>query len=471
MIAIAAVVAPMLAVTAWSGPMVSASTSTTAVAQAVSARADAARSPDPVAVREAAVRAEIMRLRALGQLRGPVSPEMLARLAAQGTTTGAAPAGLTPITNAVTSGAIMGVVRDARGLPLRGVCVTATSRASYASHVGAAGHASQASTAGEAGTAGQAGRAGWANTAFAVTGADGRYVLAGLRPGSYTLAYRGCAAPGRYVSQWSGGAAWPGLAAPVSVTADQVRVAPPATLRPVNPAALLPSQPRPGWVISTGHAASAASTAHGSRISGLVTGKGKPLKGVCVIVWRLFHNGATGVGVTTSRTGRYSVGGLRRGHYQVEFADTIISNCSTNWLNQWYKGLKGLKPFRPSSATTIVLKTGQRVRASTRSSSWAADLRRRDRQVRQKARRDLRQRANRARATRSSAPYSRLRPNGALRHARRLPAATWSGSAQLWLGQPCCSGGVTRPRRTARGGAHHPPADHEASTAKLSQAG
>ena len=41
---------------------------------------------------------------------------------------------------------------------------------------------------------------------LAMTQSDGRYVLASLRPGRYTLHFSACAAGGHYLDQWSGGA-------------------------------------------------------------------------------------------------------------------------------------------------------------------------------------------------------------------------------------------------------------------------
>ncbi len=347
---VAAMAAPVLIAAASSGPVVNASAAAIAPADAThatSAHATLARSPEQAGVREAALRAEVMRLQALG-LHGPVVSE----LAAHGTgltSTGLTSTGLTstgPIAG-VTSGTITGVVRGTGDLALRGVCVTATS------HAGAASTAVQK---------GQVGRVG---TGFAITGPDGRYVLTGLRPGPYTLSYRDCAAPGRYLSQWSGATAWPELAKPVSVSAGQVQVAPPVTLRSATSAALptsqpqlLTSRPHPGWIISTSHAASAG----GGRISGIVSGNGNPLKDICVIVWRLVHHGAVGVGTKTSRTGSYSVGGLRRGRYQVEFGASLGCQSSSNWLPQWYNGVnESGNPFSSFKPTTIVLKAGQKL--------------------------------------------------------------------------------------------------------------
>ena len=59
--------------------------------------------------------------------------------------------------------AITGVIRGADGVALTGACVTASGRG---------------------------------GTVSVAAGAGGRYVLAGLRPGAYTVSYQDCARPG-----------------------------------------------------------------------------------------------------------------------------------------------------------------------------------------------------------------------------------------------------------------------------------
>jgi len=209
---------------------------------------------------------------------------------------------------------------------------------------------------------------------------DGRYVLAGLRPGRYLLHFVDCAQPGRYLDQWSGGVPTPGQAeawqvradqaatmgvgpgqavtatagsgraATVAVGAGQVRTLAPVTLQPANPAAV----PVPG---TSSRPAAPADLAGTGRISGLVTGKSRPLRHICVQAYPL--RGSTVLGAETSSHGSYTIRGLRPGRYQVEFAD---SGCRStgNWLTQWYRGLT--TPYQPPQATTIRVPAGQAVR-------------------------------------------------------------------------------------------------------------
>lgn len=100
-------------------------------------------------------------------------------------------------------GEVTGLVRSFTGLPLAGACVTAT---------------------------------GPAGSGMARTAADGRFFLSGLRAGRYTLAFRDCAQPGRYLPRWSGGVGLPGLASPVRVSAGQVTRTASAALPPASQA-------------------------------------------------------------------------------------------------------------------------------------------------------------------------------------------------------------------------------------------
>lgn len=70
------------------------------------------------------------------------------------------------------------------------------------------------------------------------------------------------------------------------------------------------------------------------RITGLVTGLGRPLKGACVFATELdfqFYD------TQTSRTGRYTLGSLPPGTYYVTF--DACAAAPRNWLQQWYKGV------------------------------------------------------------------------------------------------------------------------------------
>src|SRR5260370_27083937 len=69
-------------------------------------------------------------------------------------------------------GSITGVAQASGAAPLGGICVTAT---------------------------------GPSGSRLGMTRPDGRFLISGLRPGGYSLQYRACADPGRYVPQWYGG--------------------------------------------------------------------------------------------------------------------------------------------------------------------------------------------------------------------------------------------------------------------------
>ncbi|HYK33764.1 MAG TPA: carboxypeptidase-like regulatory domain-containing protein [Streptosporangiaceae bacterium] len=209
------------------------------------------------------------------------------------------------------TGMLTGVVRSGTGRPLAAACVHA---------FGPAGDAS------------------------AVTRADGRYLLTGLRPGHYRLRAGLCGTarqtPGHLpvVSQWRG------FPATVTVHAGQLATLPLVTVSDAGRLQLAPR--RPGGL---------AGTRTGS-ISGRVTGNGRPLAGICVDVFPV--NGGQGGEVLTSKTGRYRVGQLAPGTYQVEFADFGCQE-SGNWLTQWYPFINTL--FEPFDATQFHVRPGRNI--------------------------------------------------------------------------------------------------------------
>ncbi|MGO8958209.1 MAG: carboxypeptidase regulatory-like domain-containing protein [Streptosporangiaceae bacterium] len=258
-------------------------------------------------------------------------------------------------------GVLTGVVDGAGGRPVTGACVIATGR-----------------------TAG----------AMAMTGPDGRYFLTSLRPGSYTLHYTDCADPGRYLDRWSGGASWPAGAASVTVAAGLVKGLATVTLRAALPTANSPATVgaadaaglTPAEVAAAGlspaqaramlsPATPVSGSARGA-ISGLVTGDGKPVKGICVYAF-----GSSGLGsAKSSKTGRYRIGRLRPGRYQVRFLGAPFCDSNTNWLPQWYPGVNSffppLKPVyvrvaagRTTSGIDAALKLGGEIHGTARSKS------------------------------------------------------------------------------------------------------
>ena len=209
--------------------------------------------------------------------------------------------------------------------------------------------------------------------AMAMTGTDGRYILTSLRPGSYTLHYADCADPGRYLDQWSGGAAWPGGAASVTVAASGVKTLAPVTLRAVLPSASSPATVgaadaaglTPAELASAGltraqaremlsPATPVTGTARGA-ISGRVTGDRKPLRGVCIQAF-----GPSGYGsARTTKAGSYRIGRLPAGRYEVRFRSgaPFCTGSSGNWLSQWYRGFTTY--FPPSQPTLVRVAAGR----------------------------------------------------------------------------------------------------------------
>lgn len=194
-------------------------------------------------------------------------------------------------------GEVTGLVRSFTGLPLAGACVTA---------------------------------AGPSGVRTARTGSGGRYTLAGLRTGAYTLEFRDCAQPGRYLARWSGGALTPGLARPVLVTGGRSTPAATVTLPPAAPAVQYPSP------TAAQLAGPSAARIHLGGISGRVTSaRGRPTSRTCVEVW-FSENGY--LTVKLSRRGTYSTGReLPPGRYRVEFAAVDCGANPGNWAPQWYK--------------------------------------------------------------------------------------------------------------------------------------
>jgi Carboxypeptidase regulatory-like domain len=213
--------------------------------------------------------------------------------------------------------AITGTVLGAFGLPVTGACVTAV------------------------------GRSGSVTTSAASSGA---FTIAGLRAGSYTLEYRDCAAPGLYRAIWSGGAGWQRTAARVLVGADRVRHVP-VMMLPGTPAAL---QSRGAtWhrflANAVGRGLSPAAAAKAGQISGVVTGHGKRLRGMCVVVFSV--NGGQGYGATTGKNGSYVVRHVPAGRYDVTFAPWFCQKG--NWLQQLYKGHNTPFGFLGGDAVTV----------------------------------------------------------------------------------------------------------------------
>ena len=213
---------------------------------------------------------------------------------------------------------ITGVVLGIGDRPARGVCVTA--------HQQDGGRAVAAVVADR-------------------TGADGRYLLAGLAPGEYVVNYRDCAAPGAYFEQWSGGAALASGARPIFAGPDaRVRLAA-VRLRPVRRAAFIAA--------SAARWRPAVARNGLPSVSGTVRSKsGRRLAGICVFVYPK-GNYFAGTGVATRRDGTYRLAGLLLpGRYLVQF--TAGCRNDGNYAPQYWKFAAS-----PRRATVLRLRAGQ----------------------------------------------------------------------------------------------------------------
>jgi protocatechuate 3,4-dioxygenase beta subunit len=209
------------------------------------------------------------------------------------------------------SGVISGVVRSVTKASADGACVAAVSHRTFA---------------------------------YARTGPDGRYVLGGLRPGQYKIRVSACASATRSSGDPAISAYWSLGPASVTVRAGQISNPAPISFWHLDLSSLAASarQALP---------ASATSASRGS-ISGLVTGNGRPLRGVCAVAF----SAATGGGAlaVTARTGRYRITRLRPGRYEVVFV-AGVGGCPNkgNWLLQWHPGVNSLFPNRKVKAVRV----------------------------------------------------------------------------------------------------------------------
>ena len=201
------------------------------------------------------------------------------------------------------SGAITGSVDGFDGQPVTGACVTAVGD----------GHS------------------------VTTDAPDGTFRLFGLAPGSYALEYRDCASAGQYLTTWSGGVSSQKAAARVQVAAGQVRHVPVMTLRPVNTEAAITARQASfqRTLAANSRVLSAAKAAKTGKISGTVTGKGRPLSGICVEALGIRVGGI--YGARTAKNGTYTIRNVRPGKYEVVFAPSFICRNHTNFLQQIYK--------------------------------------------------------------------------------------------------------------------------------------
>ena len=171
---------------------------------------------------------------------------------------------------------------------------------------------------------------------------DGSFRLAGLAAGSYALEYRDCGAAGRYLPDWSGGAGSQSSAARYQVGIGQVRSVPVTTLKPTNPAAAIATDQSSfeRTLAANSRSVTAAAAAKTGEISGTVTGKGKPLSGICIEVVPVYRGKE--YGAKTGKNGIYTVRHVAPGSYHVIFAPDFACSSHANWLQQVYKNNNNL---------------------------------------------------------------------------------------------------------------------------------
>jgi len=229
-------------------------------------------------------------------------------------------------------GAITGSVAGFDGQPVAGACVTAVG----------------------------AGRS--VTTAAAP---DGTFRLAGLPAGSYALEYRDCTAAGRnltsssgYLPTWSGAAGTQSTAARVQVAGGQVRQVPVVMLQPANVPAFIAARQASfqRTLAANGRTLTATAAAKTGQISGKVTGKGKPLSGICVRVNNRGHN----YGARTGKNGTYTVRNVAPGRYYVIFASAFACPSHANWLQQVYKNDSSPQAPFNNTGTIVTVRAGHK---------------------------------------------------------------------------------------------------------------
>ncbi len=229
---------------------------------------------------------------------GPSVPAALAAAAARAAASARPGSGAaaSPVT-----GAITGTVRGLGSAPLPGACVTAT---------------------------------GSGRSVTTRARADGRFAIAGLAPGAYTVSYRDCARPAAYFEQRYGSASLASGssragAAPVMVSPGRPLQLAPVTLRATDPAAEVAAM-RPDVQARLAQMSPAASS--GGVISGTVRNRaGQPVPHFCVQAYSS-HDWWI---VRTGKHGGYRLPVGTSGKWRVQF-DGGCGNAG-NYAPQWWR--------------------------------------------------------------------------------------------------------------------------------------
>jgi len=186
--------------------------------------------------------------------------------------------------------------------------------------------------------------------AAGVTAQGGRYLITGLAPGSYSVGYRDCGRPSRYLNEWYGGSLRPGGAARVLVMPGRPTWLSPLTLHPAR-ASMLRAAAKAAALRNAGARPDAESR---PSISGVVkNAAGKGLSRVCVSASHETPTSSYGVATFTSRSGHYSLPNLKVGTWTVAFA----TGCGgAKYAPQWWNHANSA-----AKATPIHLRKGNHV--------------------------------------------------------------------------------------------------------------
>jgi hypothetical protein len=196
---------------------------------------------------------------------------------------------------------------------------------------------------------------------------DGTFRLVDLPAASYALEYRDCTPAGRdltsslgYLPSWSGGASTQSAAARIQVGAGQVQHVPVMTLQPANTAAAIAAQQASfqHTLAANGRTLSAAAAAKTGQISGKITGKGKPLSGICVRVLPVKRGHP--YAAKTGKNGTYTVRNVAPGQYHVVFASVFACPSRANWLQQTYKDVNDFVYSYNNTGTAVTVSAGHK---------------------------------------------------------------------------------------------------------------
>jgi len=225
------------------------------------------------------------------------------------------------------AGLISGIVVGPAAIPLGGICVAA-----------------------------QRAGSGLGSVRLARTSGDGRYLIADLSPGEYSVSFSDCSNPDGYLGQ-AYSAVTGQNRGHIAVLTGRPTVLPPVTLLPASPQVAMATER--AYLAAHPAAAAGGHPKTGPFLSGIVRSRsGKPLAGICVQAWasQTFPGGESiwYLYTQTDRAGRYSyprIFAFPARNYRVLF--TIGCGNSANYAPQWWN-----HSATGRRATLLVVKKG-----------------------------------------------------------------------------------------------------------------